>query len=72
MGIPSLEALMQVNLRTMLKVDQPSFASVHTPCEKKMKFTKLKSKFKIPTIWSHGINNPKKHVHVFTLIIWTP
>jgi hypothetical protein len=50
MGIPSLEALMQVNLRTMLKVDQPSFASVHTPCEKKMKFTKLKSKFKIPTI----------------------
>jgi len=35
MGIPSLEALMQVNLKTMLKVDQPSFAPVRTPCDKK-------------------------------------
>jgi hypothetical protein len=38
----------------------------------KMKLTKLKAKFKTPTIWSHGFNNPKKLVNVLTLTILTP
>ncbi len=42
--------------------------SSHTLWQK-MKFTKLKAKLKTPIIWSHGINNPKKLVHVPTLTI---
>jgi hypothetical protein len=48
MGIPSLEALMQVNLKTMLKVDQPSFAWVHTTCDKKWNWPNWKQNLRLP------------------------
>jgi hypothetical protein len=25
-----------------------------------------------PTMWGHGIDNPKKHLHAPALIVWAP